>query len=51
MTKNFQQQVGKGGFAIVYRGQLKTGREVAVKMISKTSPQKAKEFEAEVGTD
>ena len=50
MTQNFQQQVGRGGIAIVYRGQLINGREVAVKMISKTSFQSRKEFEAEVSS-
>ncbi|CAA6672844.1 unnamed protein product [Spirodela intermedia] len=47
ITKNFQQQIGKGGFGIVYHGRLKTGIEVAVKMLSKTSSQGAKEFESE----
>ncbi|KAL1214819.1 Cysteine-rich receptor-like protein kinase 34 [Cardamine amara subsp. amara] len=39
--------IGRGGFGEVYRGTLPTGTEVAVKRLSKTSGQGAKEFKSE----
>ncbi|CAA6675000.1 unnamed protein product [Spirodela intermedia] len=47
ITRNFERVIGRGGFGIVYHGLLNEGREVAVKMISKSS-QGEKEFHAEV---
>ncbi|BBN13474.1 protein MpRLK-Pelle_L-LEC26 [Marchantia polymorpha subsp. ruderalis] len=50
-TKAFseKQLLGRGGFGKVYKGALsKTGEEMAVKRISKTSTQGAQEFVAEV---
>ncbi|CAA7410160.1 unnamed protein product [Spirodela intermedia] len=47
ITRNFERMIGRGGFGIVYHGLLNDGREVAVKMISKSS-QGEKEFHAEV---
>ncbi|CAA6672936.1 unnamed protein product [Spirodela intermedia] len=47
ITGNFERMIGRGGFGIVYHGLLNDGREVAVKMISKSS-QGEKEFHAEV---
>ncbi|CAA7404337.1 unnamed protein product [Spirodela intermedia] len=48
ITQNFQQQIGKGGFGIVYLGHLRDGTMVAVKVLSSSSSQGSKEFEAEV---
>ncbi|RWW48247.1 hypothetical protein BHE74_00045712 [Ensete ventricosum] len=39
ITKNFGRVLGKGGFGIVYYGHLENGIEVAVKMLSRTSPE------------
>ncbi|KAJ8491853.1 hypothetical protein OPV22_013574 [Ensete ventricosum] len=48
ITNNFGRTLGKGGFGMVYYGQLEDGTEVAVKMLSQTSSQGMKEFLAEV---
>lgn len=48
ITNNFERTLGKGGFGTVYYGRLEDGTEVAVKMLSQTSSQGAKEFLAEV---
>ncbi|RWV94336.1 hypothetical protein GW17_00043136 [Ensete ventricosum] len=47
ITNNFGRTLGKGGFGMVYYGQLEDGTEVAVKMLSQTSSQGMKEFLAE----
>lgn len=49
-TNNFsiENKIGEGGFGPVYKGQLSTGREVAVKRLSQTSGQGLKEFKNEV---
>ncbi|OMO66426.1 hypothetical protein COLO4_30554 [Corchorus olitorius] len=47
MTNNFEKVLGKGGFGTVYLGHL-IDTEVAVKVLSKTSVQGYKQFEAEV---
>ncbi|CAA6672843.1 unnamed protein product [Spirodela intermedia] len=47
ITENFQHQIGEGGFGKVYRGRLRNGIEVAVKLLSKASFQGEKEFQAE----
>ncbi|CAA7404342.1 unnamed protein product [Spirodela intermedia] len=41
-------QIGKGGFGTVYLGNLNDGTNVAVKVLSSSSLQGSKEFEAEV---
>lgn len=48
ITNNFDTIIGKGGFGNVYLGHLKDGVKVAVKMLSQTSSQGSREFEAEV---
>ncbi|XP_055961717.1 LRR receptor-like serine/threonine-protein kinase IOS1 [Mercurialis annua] len=49
ITNNFEKVIGRGGFGIVYHGYIEdTETEVAVKMVSTSSVQGYKEFEAEV---
>ncbi|CAA6672854.1 unnamed protein product [Spirodela intermedia] len=43
ITRNFEYMIGRGGFRIVYYGLLNDNKQVAVKMLSKSS-QEAKEF-------
>ncbi|WOL14611.1 hypothetical protein Cni_G23391 [Canna indica] len=47
ITNNFQKIIGKGGFGSVFHGCLEDGIQVAVKMLSQSSSQGAKEFLAE----
>ncbi|CAL5344772.1 unnamed protein product [Camellia sinensis] len=49
-TNNFSltNKIGEGGFGPVYRGELTTGKEIAVKRLSKTSGQGFTEFKNEV---
>ncbi|OMO66429.1 hypothetical protein COLO4_30558 [Corchorus olitorius] len=46
MTNNFERILGKGGFGIVFHGYLE-GTQVAVKMLSLSSVQGTKQFQAE----
>ncbi|CAA6672842.1 unnamed protein product [Spirodela intermedia] len=48
ITNNFERPIGRGGFGTVYHGRLKDETQVAVKVVSKSSSQGAKEFRAEV---
>lgn len=47
-TKNFERQVGFGGFGVVYYGKLKDGKEIAVKVLTNDSFQGKREFSNEV---
>ncbi|KAK9023333.1 hypothetical protein V6N11_003554 [Hibiscus sabdariffa] len=48
-TKNFSQEIGRGGAGIVYKGMLTDGRVVAVKRLNEANQGEA-EFLAEVNT-
>ncbi|XP_024011821.1 probable LRR receptor-like serine/threonine-protein kinase At5g59680 [Eutrema salsugineum] len=48
MTNNFQRALGKGGFGIVYHGNLNDSEQVAVKVCNESSTQFVKQFKAEV---
>ncbi|XP_019092973.1 PREDICTED: receptor-like protein kinase At5g59670 isoform X3 [Camelina sativa] len=48
MTNNFQRVLGKGGFGMVYHGNVNVSEQVAVKVLSKSSTQGYKEFKTEV---
>ncbi|GMN64559.1 hypothetical protein TIFTF001_033632 [Ficus carica] len=49
-TNDFSEenQIGAGGFGLVYKGSLSTGQEIAVKRLSKDSGQGLREFKNEV---
>ncbi|XP_027174301.1 LEAF RUST 10 DISEASE-RESISTANCE LOCUS RECEPTOR-LIKE PROTEIN KINASE-like 2.1 [Coffea eugenioides] len=49
MTKNFEEKLGEGGYGLVYKGKLRSGGVVAVKMLSK-SKANGQEFINEVAT-
>ncbi|WOK96317.1 rust resistance kinase Lr10-like [Canna indica] len=49
-TQNYAMKLGSGGYGVVYKGQFPNGIQVAVKVLNKTSGEKAEEqFMAEVG--
>ena len=48
ITGNFKTIIGEGGFGKVYLGILKDESQVAVKLLSASSKQGYKEFQAEV---
>ncbi|CAO2832327.1 unnamed protein product [Amaranthus hypochondriacus] len=49
-TNNFSDflKIGEGGFGVVYKGTLPNGQDIAVKRLSKDSPQGAEQFKNEV---
>lgn len=47
-TKNFSKKIGKGSFGTVYYGQMKDGKEVAVKIMADSSSHVARQFVTEV---
>ncbi|XP_035539874.1 rust resistance kinase Lr10-like [Juglans regia] len=49
MTKNFKEKLGEGGYGTVFKGTLRSGRHVAVKMLGK-SKANGQEFTNEVAT-
>lgn len=49
MTKNFSQRLGEGGYGIVYKGKLRSGPYVAVKMMQQSMASE-QEFISEVRT-
>nr|XP_027072095.1 rust resistance kinase Lr10-like [Coffea arabica] len=49
MTKNFEEKLGEGGYGMVYKGKLRSGDAVAVKMLNKSKAD-GQEFINEVAT-
>ncbi|XP_062147196.1 LEAF RUST 10 DISEASE-RESISTANCE LOCUS RECEPTOR-LIKE PROTEIN KINASE-like 2.7 [Alnus glutinosa] len=49
MTKNFKDKLGEGGYGTVFKGTLRSGRLVAIKMLGK-SKANGQEFTNEVAT-
>lgn len=47
-TSKFKKKIGSGGFGVVYHGQMKNGREIAVKVLSNNSKHGEQEFLNEV---
>ena len=49
MTKGFKDKLGEGGYGSVYKGKLRSGRFVAIKMLEKTKAN-GQDFINEVAT-
>ena len=49
MTKGFSNKLGEGGFGTVYKGKLRSGYDVAIKMLGK-SKANGQDFISEVAT-
>jgi RIO-like serine/threonine protein kinase len=47
-TKNFSKKIGRGSFGTVYYGQMKDGKEVAVKIMADSSTHLTLQFVTEV---
>lgn len=50
MTQGFKTELGKGGFGSVYKGKLRSGRFVAIKMLGGSSKSSGQDFINEVDT-
>ncbi|XP_009629972.1 rust resistance kinase Lr10-like [Nicotiana tomentosiformis] len=50
MTRGFKEKIGEGGYGKVYKGKLRSGRDVAVKMLSKPKAGGGQDFMNEVAT-
>ncbi|GMH28350.1 hypothetical protein Nepgr_030193 [Nepenthes gracilis] len=50
-TLNFSEQLGSGGFGVVYKGRFPSGVHIAVKVLNRSSGKRMEEqFMAEIGT-
>ncbi|XP_047970899.1 LEAF RUST 10 DISEASE-RESISTANCE LOCUS RECEPTOR-LIKE PROTEIN KINASE-like 2.3 [Salvia hispanica] len=49
MTRGFREKLGEGGFGAVYKGKLRSGHDVAVKLLGKAGPN-SKDFFNEIST-
>jgi len=47
-TKNFSKKIGRGSFGTVYYGQMKEGKEVAVKIMGDSTTHMTQQFVTEV---
>ncbi|XP_028774189.1 LEAF RUST 10 DISEASE-RESISTANCE LOCUS RECEPTOR-LIKE PROTEIN KINASE-like 2.1 [Neltuma alba] len=50
MTKGFKTKLGEGGFGTVYKGKLRSGPDVAIKMLGNKSKASCQDFINEVAT-
>ncbi|CAM8982759.1 unnamed protein product [Rhodiola kirilowii] len=50
MTKNFRDKLGEGGFGAVYKGKLRSGGLVAIKILGKSPDGGSQDFVNEVAT-
>ncbi|KAK7266887.1 hypothetical protein RIF29_19547 [Crotalaria pallida] len=50
MTGGFKVKLGQGGFGAVYKGKLRSGLDVAIKMLSKFNDNNGQDFISEVAT-
>ncbi|XP_062000118.1 rust resistance kinase Lr10-like [Rosa rugosa] len=50
MTKGFKDKLGEGGYGSVYKGKLRSGRHVAIKILGKSKANNGQDFINEVAT-
>ncbi|XP_028803890.1 PR5-like receptor kinase [Neltuma alba] len=50
MTNGFKHKLGEGGYGYVYKGKLRSNRDVAVKLLTKSKANNAQDFISEVAT-
>ncbi|BFG34880.1 hypothetical protein CerSpe_211540 [Prunus speciosa] len=50
MARGFKDKLGEGGYGSVYKAKLRSGRLVAIKMLSKSKTNNGQDFINEVGT-
>ncbi|KAL8550777.1 hypothetical protein ACS0TY_000017 [Phlomoides rotata] len=50
MTKGFREKLGQGGYGTVYKGKLRSGYDVAVKLLGKSGGGNGQDFMNEIAT-
>ncbi|XP_028803889.1 rust resistance kinase Lr10-like [Neltuma alba] len=50
MTNGFKHKLGEGGYGYVYKGKLRSNRDVAIKLLAKSKANRAQDFISEVAT-
>ncbi|OIT05993.1 rust resistance kinase lr10 [Nicotiana attenuata] len=50
ITRGFEEKLGEGGYGKVYKGRLRSGMDVAVKMLRKPKAGRGQDFMNEVAT-